>query len=1241
MVLTVLVAVTAVSVERTDVAQAVAPADLSYQWQRTISAGGRWTAIATSSDGATAIAGYDLAANRLRVTQNRGVSWAELTTLPTASWADLAMSDDGTVMVAAGVAVSGQSTLWISTTSGSSFTAALEQSGVTYRRVAVSGDGAKVLVLTSSGVEYSTDTGVSFSPAAGLGGVTEGDVAMTSDGSTMYVAVRTGPVQRSTDSGATWAPVASAGSYYWTSFDVSNDGQTLLGVISYGQPTHSAKVSNDGGSTFTEAPGVGATFALQAARGGLSGDGRTLIAASYGTTPMVSFDGGASWAASGSDRGWLGFALSDDGTVIHGVVESSGVWTRSPVPPPTISSTSPASLQSVGGETLAISGTNFVGVTAVTVGGVSLPFTSVSSTQLQVTTLAMATSTVDITVVTTNGSVSATAPVLFPGISGVSPTEGPSSGGVVGGASTLTVSGNFYGLTISAATIGAQSAPIVSSNASAVVLTVPPSTPGTVDVVLETSAGELRQVGAFTSYTLNSPTLDSVSPSSVSWAGGDTVTVRGTGVGDATNVTIAGQPATIAGRNGRSEITVISPAAQVGRHDVTVQNAVGLVTSARALAYQWQNLGVRLDWEGLGSNGSNDGALSAHSYVLAVATLPNGDVVVGGTFSNAAGIAEADRVALWNGSTWSALGSNGSGDGALNDDVHDLVVEADGSIVAVGDFTLADGSRGVARFTGGNWVSVSAGVGNKGRAVVATPDGDLVVGGQFQNVAGDAEADYVVRWDRDLDAWQAMGSNGSGNGALGNTVRSLAIAADGLVVGGHFTNAAGIAEADFVALWNGSTWSALGSDGSGDGALPGGWVTTALEAETIDGTPTILAGTCLNGTGDGAAYVYQEGEWQEIVEIDLDDCVRDAALLDDGRMLLAGWFSESLPSGEASGLILGSDTVGWSYVGSFRSSAEALHIDGDRGVMYVGGWNANFDDVPTADYIARADMGPMMGVGLTVDTPATIVASSAGGEVATLTGTGFGVDTQVTVGDVPVTAVTVSSSTSLTFVIPAGLAGASTVFVYDRQSLVSLLGAVVVGSGPVVLPPALPPLIDAPVTPTSPTSQPPSSQVPSPVPPLAPPTTISTSEPAPPVPPPPANQISSTPPTVFDGVPATVLTGATVQVRVGGFTPGEWVYVYVASEPVLVGTGRADENGVVSLTVVVPVLTGQHSLVLHEPATGRLVRQVVTIGSVELPGTGHDITPVVMWGLAALLLGAVLAVGGRRSQRRHVAQQRL
>ena len=45
-------------------------------------------------------------------------------------------------------------------------------------------------------------------------------------------------------------------------------------------------------------------------------------------------------------------------------------------------------------------------------------------------------------------------------------------------------------------------------------------------------------------------------------------------------------------------------------------------------------------------------------------------------------------------------------------------------------------------------------------------------------------------------------------------VSAVAVSGTTVYIGGGFTNVAGIATADYVAKWNGSTWSALGSNGA-------------------------------------------------------------------------------------------------------------------------------------------------------------------------------------------------------------------------------------------------------------------------------------------------------------------------------------------------------------------------------------------------------------------------------------------
>ncbi len=81
---------------------------------------------------------------------------------------------------------------------------------------------------------------------------------------------------------------------------------------------------------------------------------------------------------------------------------------------------------------------------------------------------------------------------------------------------------------------------------------------------------------------------------------------------------------------------------------------------------------------------------------------------------------------------------------------------------------------------------------------------------------------YVSTFDARLtNSWSGLGSNGSGNGAIRGIVNALWVAAGAVYVGGGFSDAAGEPAADAVARWDGSAWAALGSNGAGGGAMVG------------------------------------------------------------------------------------------------------------------------------------------------------------------------------------------------------------------------------------------------------------------------------------------------------------------------------------------------------------------------------------------------------------------------------------
>lgn len=98
------------------------------------------------------------------------------------------------------------------------------------------------------------------------------------------------------------------------------------------------------------------------------------------------------------------------------------------------------------------------------------------------------------------------------------------------------------------------------------------------------------------------------------------------------------------------------------------------------------------------------------------------------------------------------------------------------------------------------------------KKIIRRSASEMYIGGCFLNWAGIAAADYIAKWDG--TQWSAVGSDGAGNGALNGQVLDMEIFKGDLVVAGKFTDAGGIAQADMIAKWDGSTWSALPAPGN-------------------------------------------------------------------------------------------------------------------------------------------------------------------------------------------------------------------------------------------------------------------------------------------------------------------------------------------------------------------------------------------------------------------------------------------
>lgn len=122
--------------------------------------------------------------------------------------------------------------------------------------------------------------------------------------------------------------------------------------------------------------------------------------------------------------------------------------------------------------------------------------------------------------------------------------------------------------------------------------------------------------------------------------------------------------------------------------------------------------------------------------VFALAVMPNGDLVAGGRFTAINGV-PANSIARWNGTSWSAFGSGIVATGYLAE-VHSLTVLPNGDVVAGGSFTSAGGLavNNLAKWNGSTWSSLAQGTDNQVAALTLTANDNVACGGNFTEVGG-------------------------------------------------------------------------------------------------------------------------------------------------------------------------------------------------------------------------------------------------------------------------------------------------------------------------------------------------------------------------------------------------------------------------------------------------------------------------------------------------------------------------
>jgi uncharacterized delta-60 repeat protein len=350
----------------------------------------------------------------------------------------------------------------------------------------------------------------------------------------------------------------------------------------------------------------------------------------------------------------------------------------------------------------------------------------------------------------------------------------------------------------------------------------------------------------------------------------------------------------------------------------------GNFTSLNGLAHTYFG---RVDSGGLldGTFGANADFIVDGNAVNALALLPDGSIILGGSFGYV------------NGQTQVRLGRV-SADGQVlqpfpwaNDgSVQCLALQADGKLLVGGGFDLLGGQLRyrIGRINADSSIDAAfnPGADNPVISIVVQPDGKILVGGSFANLAGTNRA-----------CLGRLNSDGSIDGAFNpgadNYVNCLALQADGkILVGGGFTNLAGQAR---------SRIGRLNPDGSLDMTFnPGANDQVTSLAIQCDGA--ILAGGYFTNLGglprNFIGRIATNGTVDATFNPNAGDRIAAVALQADGKVLLGGSFN-SLGSSNRPFLGRLNNTAGPTQDLTYKTSK----ITWQRGGTGPEIWRAAFD----------------------------------------------------------------------------------------------------------------------------------------------------------------------------------------------------------------------------------------------------------------------------------------------------------
>jgi hypothetical protein len=761
-------------------------------------------------------------------------------------------------------------------------------------------------------------------------------------------------------------------------------------------------------------------------------------------------------------------------------------------PAPTVVGLDTSGGTSAGGALVTISGTDFTGASEVDFGSIPAPsFTINSDSSITAVSPPQSAATVDVTVTNPDGTSTPTSADEFtytaapaPSVSGLSTTSGP----VIGGTDVVVIGSYFTGASdVQFDGVSASSFTVLSDSA---IDAIAPASSGTVDVQVVTPSGTSSTSSSdeFTYTSVTASTITSLSATTGSSAGGDTITLTGTGLLDTNSVTVGGQPASFTVLSDTS-LTFVTPASSAGGYDVVVgvpgaDSDPARFTFTQASAPTVTGLGTTT-----GSTAGGDSVTLTGTDFGGVSLVTFGGVPAGFTFNSSTSITATSPSAAAAGMV-DVIVYTSAGDSAVSSS--DEFTYSAASAPTLSSLSLTAGST-----TGGDVVSL--------------------FGSDFTGATGVSFGSVAAAFTVQSDGWiTATVPSVAAAGSVSVTVTS----AGGTSSGISYTSAAPSGPA--VSILTQSTGTTAGGDsfvivGSGFlaatdvefGSTPAAWYTVltdnaievttpAASAGTIDVTVTTAGGTSSlssadhftfaapsaatvtavspsSGPGGGGTVVIITGtNFSDVSTVAFGGVPAEAFYVNCATQITAVSPPEATGTVDITvttpaGTTTTSSADQFTYtspttltITTIGTAGGAGPTGGGNGVLITGtgllgtssvsfGSNAalSFAVIDDDDVVATAPAGSAGTVTLTVTTPAGSTTGSytyqaaptlttmsistdtaSGGTPMTLSGTGFTGASAVYFGDTAVTSFTVTSSTSIVVYVPAHAAGTVAVSVY-------------------------------------------------------------------------------------------------------------------------------------------------------------------------------------------------------------------